>query len=308
MDKFSAPVQPANEINDSLPCVFEESPPYLRWMICRTSTFHLPKQPIAFLHYHMEMEIGFCATGEGSLYLGNKIIPYRAGDAQIILPCQTHYNVSSSDNTVWHFVSFLPEALHSNHISPDPAFLRKLTSDCRLSGVFPPDKYPALVQSLASIVDLAVRAPDTPFDEDCLLTELLNLLVLLSRTERDRVDSPAQINQETNKIMPALVAFSKELEKGRCLTIAEMAELCHFSQSYFRKLFTDIMGKHPKKYILKQQLSRASQLLITTDLPISEVQRQTGFSDASVFFRNFTNRYHLSPSAYRKKYGEKESD
>ncbi|HBF14708.1 MAG TPA: hypothetical protein DDW30_03305, partial [Clostridiales bacterium] len=153
---------------------------------------------------------------------------------------------------------------------------------------------------MQAITTLSQGSPETPFDEDCLLTELVNLLVLLSRTQDESADTTQVINVETNKLMPALVAFSKGLESGACIGIAEMAELCHFSQSYFRKLFTDLMGENPKKYITREQLYRASLLLSTTNLPVKEIHRRVGFSEPSIFFRSFLRRYKMSPTAYRK--------
>lgn len=292
-------IQPSNEINPTLDCRFEEAPPYADWVFCRNSCFHLKKHPISFLHYHLEMEIGYCVSGEGTLYLGNQTIPYQAGDVQIILPLQAHYDVSTVDETVWHFVSFLPNALRSDHVMPDPAFLEHLSANSHTCGVFPSDRFPALAQSVIAVTEFSLRPAKTPFDHDCLLVRLLNFLNQLAYTDRDRREAPDQSVLNANKILPALIGFSKALEAGKCLTISEMAELCHFSPSYFRKLFTEQMGKHPKQYILSEQLKRAKQLLITTDLPVSKIQQLTGFSDSSVFFRNFTARYHCSPSAYR---------
>lgn len=302
------PIPPANGWSESLPCRFEESPPYQRWSICRASFHKLSIQPIRFLHYHMEMEIGLCVSGTGTLYLGDMVIPFRAGDVQIILPYQTHYNVATDENTQWRFLSFDPTSLQSAHMHPDMEFLQKILSDCHLSGIFPPDKFPALAQSLTSATDLALSPSVDPFSEDCLLTELVHFLVLLSRTERTDINVMQQINTESNRLMPALIAFSKELRNGRCLTIEEMANICHFSPSYFRKRFSELMGTHPKHFIIREQVRRAALLLITTNLPISEIQRQVGFSDPSAFFRNFTQRYHLSPTAYRKQNAGKPPD
>lgn len=293
-------IPPSNGWSESLPCLFEETPPYLHWSVCRASSHRLNTQPIRFLHYHLEMEIGLCISGNGRLYLGDLVIPFQAGDVQIILPYQTHYNVTECENTQWKFICFDPTSMHSAHIRPDCEFLQTILADCRLSGIFPPGKFPALAQSLIAITDLALSPTGNPYDEDCLLTELTNFMVLLSRTQCTDINITQQINTESNRLMPALIAFSKGLANGRCLSIEEMANLCHFSPSYFRKRFSELMGTHPKHFIIREQVRRAALLLATTNLSVSDIQQQVGFSDPSVFFRNFTKRYHLSPSAYRK--------
>ena len=85
------------------------------------------------------------------------------------------------------------------------------------------------------------------------------------------------------------------------MTIEEMAEICHFSPSYFRKVFVQIMGRQPKKYMQEEQLNRAAQLLTATDLTIAQISQQTGFGDVSVFFRSFAHRYGMPPGEYRRR-------
>lgn len=144
-------------LDEPLPCLFETSPPYVRWPMCRVSTYHLKPRPIEFLHYHVDMEIGLCLGGSGLLYLGNRTIPYHAGDVQIILPYQSHYNVAVGQPAEWHFISFLPTSLHSAHLSPDPEFLKSLLDGCRLGGVFPPDRFPALSEAMQAISRAVTR-------------------------------------------------------------------------------------------------------------------------------------------------------
>ena len=293
--------QPRGKEQAELPCRFESSPPYDKWKCCRVSVYHMSPKPISFLHYHMEMEIGFCASGAGVLYLDKDVIPYKAGDAQIILPFQTHYNIATAEDTVWQFISFMPQGLHDKAIAPQEDFLNKLTEQCRLRGIFSPAEHPALVHSVADIAELALHTDADPYTESYLVVKLLSLLVLIGHTERDQGNNLARINRATNKIMPALLEFSARLENGSGMTIEEMAEICHFSPSYFRKVFMQIMGRQPKKYIQEEQLSRAAQLLTATDLTIAQISQQTGFGDVSVFFRSFAHRYGMPPGEYRRR-------
>lgn len=285
---------------DALPCRFEQSPPYRNWSFCRVSSFHMKPQPIRMLHYHAEFELGLCVSGEGQLYLGDRVIPYRAGDVQIILPGQPHYNIAAAEGTVWHFLSFLPSELRTAHLTPDREWIGQLQRDCRASGVFPPDRYPLLAAAASFSVNAALRPPTGPFDGDSLAEGLLHLLVLLSRTGDDSGGATHAAGTDIGKILPALTGFSQALDRGVCLTVPQMAALCHFSPSHFRRIFSERMGQHPKKYILSVQLDRAAQLLLSTALPVGEVCRQVGFTDSTVFFRNFVDRYGVSPTSYRK--------
>jgi transcriptional regulator GlxA family with amidase domain len=49
------------------------------------------------------------------------------------------------------------------------------------------------------------------------------------------------------------------------------------------------------------RLDHAMQLLRTTDLNITDIAEQCGFSTANTFYKAFRRKYQLSPSAVRKR-------
>ena len=61
-----------------------------------------------------------------------------------------------------------------------------------------------------------------------------------------------------------------------------------------------ITGMSPNKYILKFKMEKARQLLVETDLSVSEVSYKIGVEDSSYFNRLFKNSYGMSPSQFRK--------
>lgn len=52
-------------------------------------------------------------------------------------------------------------------------------------------------------------------------------------------------------------------------------------------------------YIRKKRLSKAKELLKTTDLPIAEIAYSVGFSDYNYFLRVFKNQFMVSPKKVR---------
>ncbi len=68
----------------------------------------------------------------------------------------------------------------------------------------------------------------------------------------------------------------------------------------FRKLKT-LTGMTPGEFIKNTRLRKASQLLLSTNLTVSEIFYRTGFNNQSYFFREFKKRYNYAPNEYREK-------
>jgi AraC family transcriptional regulator len=85
------------------------------------------------------------------------------------------------------------------------------------------------------------------------------------------------------------------------LGLFELADLVGLSSRYFSELFKASTGDSPCDYLLKFRLTEAAKLLLTTELPVSDIANFTGFSSASNFCRAFRKHYSISPSRYRGK-------
>jgi len=78
-----------------------------------------------------------------------------------------------------------------------------------------------------------------------------------------------------------------------------LAHKMGFSVSQFRRHFRKKFGMSPRTYLTKVRLTAACHLLVTTELPLSDVALKTGFYDKSHFSNQFSKCYGLSPSKYR---------
>lgn len=89
---------------------------------------------------------------------------------------------------------------------------------------------------------------------------------------------------------------------GNDISAADMAELCSMSYSYFSRTFKKIMKKSFSEYLTYVRISEAEKLLITSDMNITEIAMQVGFSTTSYFIQQFKNIKLISPKQYRKKF------
>lgn len=85
------------------------------------------------------------------------------------------------------------------------------------------------------------------------------------------------------------------------LTLNELAKIASFSPRHFSRRFYEIKQTTPIQYIQTLRLEKASYYLRNTQLPISEVAAQCGFSDSNYFSRSFKKHYAITLIQFHKK-------
>jgi AraC-like DNA-binding protein len=84
------------------------------------------------------------------------------------------------------------------------------------------------------------------------------------------------------------------------LDIDELAALVRMSPSHFTRSFNRSVGLTPHRYVIQCRVGKARELLTTTDLPLTEIALNIGFSDQSHFSRRFQEFVGMPPGAFRR--------
>ncbi len=98
------------------------------------------------------------------------------------------------------------------------------------------------------------------------------------------------------KIMPAIDYIQQNYFKE--IKCEELAQMCNMSYSYLKRLFAEVYGVSPQKYILSLKINSACGMLETEMFSVSQVAEQCGFSDITYFSRMFKKYVGVSPRAY----------
>lgn len=85
------------------------------------------------------------------------------------------------------------------------------------------------------------------------------------------------------------------------LLIADVAANVNLSARQLERRFRADVGMTPSEYRTRLRLARAAWLLTQTDLSITEIGVDCGFSDSSHFSRLFLQHHHMRPSQKRQK-------
>src|SRR6187402_3598815 len=85
--------------------------------------------------------------------------------------------------------------------------------------------------------------------------------------------------------------------------VDRLARVSHVSEAHFARSFKDAFGVPPHRYLLTRRIERATALLRETDLPITDIAFQTGWSSLGTFGRTFRDVTGESPGDYRARQG-----
>jgi len=85
------------------------------------------------------------------------------------------------------------------------------------------------------------------------------------------------------------------------LDIEWLARSVSLSRAHFIRSFREAFGETPGRYLQRRRLERAMALLRETDLPITDVCLDVGFTSLGTFSRTFREVVGESPREYRER-------
>ena len=102
-----------------------------------------------------------------------------------------------------------------------------------------------------------------------------------------------------NQYVKKAVSF---IQSNYCnpIKVTDVAEYVCINRSYLYTLFQNYLGLSPQQFLTTFRLTKAKELLESTNYPIESIALSCGYNDALVFTKAFHNIIGQSPSNYRK--------
>lgn len=86
---------------------------------------------------------------------------------------------------------------------------------------------------------------------------------------------------------------------GQELTIDDMARTAMFSKFHFTRVFRNVTGTSPGRFLSALRLQEAKRLLLDTDFSVADISSQVGYSSVGTFSSRFKSCVGVSPSMFR---------
>lgn len=261
---------------------------------------------IDVMHTHNYIEINYILSGEclhtenqtvkrakrGNLFIINYMTPHKNSPAQNAAP-YVSYNVG-----------FTPGAL-DDALKNESDFI-KLKSSFLLTSIFPDsanasqnvffddNNFYELEPLFESMLDEYVHGYDG--SRDLLRAYLLQLIVKIFRKVDGKTPYNAQRKQRRYIDLAIEYINANYMQK---LKIEDIAYRSFLSKSYFSQLFKDTMGLCFSEFLQKVRISKACEILESSDKIITDVAMDVGFNDMKAFYAAFHKRVGCTPKEYR---------
>lgn len=116
--------------------------------------------------------------------------------------------------------------------------------------------------------------------------------------QKQYIDSPVESDPNENSFSVLLDGLRASLRDHH--TVESMATTAHMSQRTFARRFKAVTGTTPHRWLLRERIRLAQQLLETTAQPLDRVAEDSGFSDVQLLRLYFKRIVGTPPSHYRR--------
>lgn len=97
-----------------------------------------------------------------------------------------------------------------------------------------------------------------------------------------------------------LVINEMHVHLGQDLTLDDMARTAMFSKFHFTRVFREVTGTSPRRFLSALRLQEAKYLLVNTGSSVADISSQVGYSSVGTFSSRFKSCVGVSPSRFRE--------
>ncbi|AEI40657.1 helix-turn-helix transcriptional regulator [Paenibacillus mucilaginosus] len=252
-------------------------------------------------HEHPMYEIHWMVDGDMEMVINGQTYPQSRGDLLFIRPGMTHFCKSAGPEGFAYF---------SVHFSlQDTTLSRELNR-------YKDSYYPAasslvqgLTPALSALYRLAIEHMKSPLPASgqmkvhAAVFELLGALVdQLSQTDAialSRKEMLARRIAEQIEDSVRYLLLHGPMQGSERTWIQDIAKSLGLSPSQVNRIFHQVYGKAPRRFMSDTFLNEARRLLLQTDLSIDHIAMMLGYKTNAHFSRQFKRWTGIAPSEFR---------
>lgn len=254
-------------------------------------------------HWHDEMEMIYVESGTLVFAAANQRYTLHAGDG-FIVNCNVPHAIDPQRFTKYEEsdIVFHPRLLYGSvDTTLWDKYFRRFLQGAAGNGF--PLLHSDAWQSAASEGILracqAFRAK-APMYEFVVREELTRTYLAVWEHVQGQLETDHLLSSKRDDRIKTMMRYL-ESNMDMDVSLKDLAAFAKLSPRACQREFQTYLGMTPLQYLTQMRLSKATDLLRSGNLSITEVGFQCGFQDASYFAKQFRLRYGMSPRQYQAK-------
>ncbi|MBQ4527617.1 MAG: helix-turn-helix transcriptional regulator [Clostridia bacterium] len=249
------------------------------------------------IHTHDYYQMWYVFTGSCEHTIDNHKFCLKSGDIIIIPPYAYHSMHAGSDDLLVIGIDFTDEFMSENSSSDrimlsciNPLIVKQKSN---VSVFFGDDEIEGLILEMFS-----EHMKKNDFYEIVIKSNLMKLLVMIERM------SIAESSDDNHRYLIGEVVRYIHNNLNSKIKLSDLCNLTNISESLLASAFKKITGQTIIEYVNTLKINKAKQLLKETNMSVTSISYDLGFSDGAYFNRVFKANAGCSPKEYRKHYKE----
>lgn len=251
-------------------------------------------------HYHDFVELVYTLKGKCIHRINGVEYSVKKGDLLFINYNQSHSIVGVVD-TYYINIMLKPEYINMGLANQENAFALlnlkgfddfiKILDESKSKVTFSGEERDR-IEEIISVIKRETEEKNPGYDL-AIRSELNLLLIMVFRKMSLAID--VDIGGIDEKLLAYIHQHSDEK-----LTLADVAKKCSYNSSYFSRAFKEYTGLTFTAYLKKVRMEKAIKLLESTNMKITDIYSEVGYTDKTKFFSHFRSFTGVSPLNYRK--------
>ena len=252
-------------------------------------------------HWHEEIQLSLVTKGAICFYADGQQYVIREGEGFFINSGRLHMAKPEGDpDSSYLCLDFHPRLLSSFEGSIfDEKYVRPYISGAQISHRKLNGHHPAHRRILKDVRQIGELYDRAEFGYEMRIRAMIDGLWLellsLGSAEQSVGRSAGQRHDTVQEIISILRDHYREP-----VSLAMIARSVGFSESECCRLFKRVTGETILHYLRSYRLTRSIELLEDSDLSVSQIAYESGFSSASYYIESFRKELHQTPLQYRK--------
>ncbi|MCR5556361.1 MAG: AraC family transcriptional regulator [Butyrivibrio sp.] len=252
------------------------------------------------LHFHNCLEIGVCHTDSGFIEFNNTPVSFKAGDMTFISRNVPHTTYSSKgEASLWSYIFIQPDELLKGVFDDSYPYAEVFVDMLQnFQLILNKEQYPDVYSILSMIMyELEHKGVNYQLSVKGLVLALFMKLMRIHSANKGTELTNKDIHENAIVISPALDYIKENYMMN--FPMEELADMCHLSQTHFRRVFHEIMNTSPLNYLNTTRILQSCILLRTTEESILSISERVGFRSVSSYNRHFSEIMGTQPSEWR---------